>query len=129
MHFVRKTVGPLKVLLDTPSFEALEIEMKDLKAGGAFAPADCTPRYRVAIIIPYRDREVHLRTLLHNLHPMLMRQQINYTIFVVEEIPDVKFNRAKLMNIGFQEAVKLDPSFQCFIFHDVDLIPEDDRNL
>ncbi|GLG94437.1 Beta-1,4-galactosyltransferase [Gryllus bimaculatus] len=38
------------------------------------------------------------------------------------------FNRAMLMNVGFVEALKL-YDFQCFIFHDVDLLPEDDRNL
>lgn len=109
--------------------ESLEDKLKDLKLGGSFAPQECTSRHRVGIIIPYRDRQVHLRTLLLNLHPILMRQQINYTLFVIEEISDIKFNRAKLFNIGFQEAMKLDPSFQCFIFHDVDLLPEDDRNL
>ena len=32
------------------------------------------------------------------------------------------------MNMGFKEAMKLG-DFDCFIFHDVDLIPEDDRNI
>jgi len=32
------------------------------------------------------------------------------------------------MNIGFVEALKLH-SWDCFIFHDVDLLPENDRNL
>ena len=31
------------------------------------------------------------------------------------------------MNIGVKEAMKLD-QFDCFIFHDVDLIPENDLN-
>jgi beta-1,4-galactosyltransferase 1 len=33
-----------------------------------------------------------------------------------------KFNRAKLMNIGFTEAQK-HGAFDCFVFHDVDLLP------
>jgi hypothetical protein len=37
------------------------------------------------------------------------------------------FNRGMLMNIGFTEALRL-RSFDCFVFHDVDLLPEDDRN-
>lgn len=38
------------------------------------------------------------------------------------------FNRAKLLNIGYLEALK-DYSWDCFIFHDVDLVPENDRNV
>ena len=38
------------------------------------------------------------------------------------------FNRGMLMNIGFVEAMNIRP-FDCFIFHDVDLLPENDRNL
>ncbi|XP_014879417.1 beta-1,4-galactosyltransferase 2-like, partial [Poecilia latipinna] len=38
------------------------------------------------------------------------------------------FNRAKLLNVGYTEALK-DAEYDCFIFSDVDLIPMDDRNL
>lgn len=41
---------------------------------------------------------------------------------------DATFNRAKLLNIGYLEALK-DYSWDCFIFHDVDLVPENDHNL
>lgn len=33
------------------------------------------------------------------------------------------------MNIAFVQALKSDPTLGCFVFHDVDLIPEDDRNM
>ena len=46
----------------------------------------------------------------------------------IEKAGNGRFNKAKLMNIGFLEALK-QYDFDCFIFHDVDLIPEDDRNL
>ena len=32
------------------------------------------------------------------------------------------------MNIGFMEAMKLE-QFDCVIFHDVDLLPQNDRNM
>lgn len=37
------------------------------------------------------------------------------------------FNRAKLLNVGYTEALK-EYDYECFIFSDVDLIPMDDRN-
>ncbi|XP_022661016.1 beta-1,4-N-acetylgalactosaminyltransferase bre-4-like isoform X2 [Varroa destructor] len=123
-----RLVGPMKVFTDNISFEDLEALHQDVELGGKHRPSECIARYKVAIIVPYREREEHLRKLLHNLHPMLKRQQLDYEIFVVEQNGMYRFNRAKLMNIGFLEASKLN-DFECFIFHDVDLIPEDDRNL
>ena len=37
------------------------------------------------------------------------------------------FNRAKLLNVGFKEALK-DYDYNCFVFSDVDLIPMNDHN-
>ncbi|XP_054721966.1 beta-1,4-N-acetylgalactosaminyltransferase bre-4-like [Uloborus diversus] len=121
-------VGRLKVLTDAPSFEELEKMFSNLDPGGRYKPPTCTSRSKIALIIPYRDRETHLRMFLHNMHPMLQRQMLDYGIYVIEESGDSKFNRAMLMNIGYVEALK-QYDYDCFIFHDVDLIPEDDRNL
>lgn len=100
---------------------------KDLYVGGFYVPPNCKARQRVAIIVPYRNREIELAIFLKNIHPFLMKQQIEYGIFVVEQTVGTKFNRGMLLNVGFLEAKKI-KSFDCYIFHDVDLLPMDDRN-
>ncbi|XP_072548694.1 beta-1,4-galactosyltransferase 4 [Salminus brasiliensis] len=95
---------------------------------GQYEPADCTARQSVAVLIPHRNREKHLLYLLYHLHPFLQRQQLHYGIYVIHQTGEATFNRAKLLNVGYLEALK-DYSWDCFIFHDVDLVPENDRNL
>uniref|UniRef100_A0A7E4VAX9 Beta-1,4-N-acetylgalactosaminyltransferase n=1 Tax=Panagrellus redivivus TaxID=6233 RepID=A0A7E4VAX9_PANRE len=121
-------IGKVPVHLDGPNMTVIESLYPDVEAGGHGHPKECKSRHRVAIIVPYRDRDHHLRIFLHNLHGFLAKQQVDYGIFIVEQIANQTFNRAKLMNVGFAEAMKV-YDFQCFIFHDVDLLPEDDRNL
>ena len=111
-----------------PSMESMEKTYKFLHLGGRYKPQNCRARHRVAIIVPYRDREDHLRTFLYNMHSFLPRQQVDYGIFIVEQDGSGPFNRAMLLNVGAAEALK-SYDYQCFIFHDVDLLPEDDRNL
>ncbi|XP_069140335.1 beta-1,4-galactosyltransferase 4-like [Argopecten irradians] len=119
-----------KVKVDFATYEMIQIEKlyPDLQNGGRYKPSKCTARHRVAIIIPYRNRKSHLITLMNNLHKVLQRQQLDYGIYVVEVAPMSDFNRALCLNIGFIEASR-DYDYQCFIFHDVDLIPENDRNM
>jgi N-terminal region of glycosyl transferase group 7 len=45
-----------------------------------------------------------------------------------QNLPTV-FNKAAMMNIGFLEAQKRFPEMNCVMFHDVDLLLEDDRAL
>ena len=54
--------------------------------GGIYSPTDCKSRQELAIIIPYRNREYHLKLLLKYLHPFLQRQKRSYQIFVVEQV-------------------------------------------
>jgi len=121
--------GAVKVQTDNiPSMEEMEKTYSFLEDGGRFKPNQCIARHRVAIIVPFRDREEHLRTFLFHMHSFLPRQQVDYGIFIVEQDGSGAFNRAMLLNVGAAEALK-SYDFQCFIFHDVDLLPEDDRNL
>ncbi|KAH8868094.1 Beta-1,4-N-acetylgalactosaminyltransferase bre-4 [Schistosoma japonicum] len=62
------------------------------------------------------------------MHGFLRHQKIPYTIFVIEQIGNGKFNRGSLLNAGFLEVSKFE-EYHCFILHDVDKLPEDDRIL
>ena len=93
---------------------------------------------------------------MRHMHPILRRQQLDYRfplttvknskvqctvvvqytgvhctgqfrVFVVEQSDSWPFNRAALMNAGVSEARRLGGDFSCFVFHDVDILPEDDR--
>jgi len=100
-----------------------------VKPGGLYSPKNCKARYRVAIIVPYRNRAHMLAVFLNHMHPFLIKQDLDYGIYLVEPAHDLKFNRGLLLNIGFLESLKLSNNhWSCFIFHDVDLLPEDERN-
>ena len=92
-------------------------------------PKTCLPQHKVAIIIPYRKRLDSLRIILRNIHPFLSKQLLDYRIFLIEPIENITFNRGLLMNIGFVEASKQNSKWNCFVFHDVDLIPQNEQNL
>ncbi|XP_061608107.1 beta-1,4-galactosyltransferase 4 [Phyllopteryx taeniolatus] len=112
-----------------PSLKLKEVEGENKRVTeGQYQPSSCTARQSVAILIPHRNRERHLLYLLHHLHPFLQRQQLHYAVYVVQQAGDATFNRAKLLNVGYLEALK-EYSWDCFIFHDVDLVPENDHNL
>ncbi|XP_058503532.1 beta-1,4-galactosyltransferase 3-like [Solea solea] len=122
-------VGPIRVrFFSPPSLDYVQRKNPLVVKGGYYKPPDCEARHRTAVIIPFRGREHHLKFLLYYLHPFLQRQQLNYGIYVIHQAGNYTFNRAKLMNVGFSEAMK-DKEWDCLFFHDVDLVPLDDRNL
>lgn len=102
-------------------------------------PAD---KQSVAIIVPYRDlhieqnRAKHLAKFLPHMQSFLEKLVAkgllsNYHVYIIEQSDDQrKFNRGKLLNIGFDYASKYGKqkgwNHDVFIFHDVDLLPGDD---
>lgn len=73
----------------------------------------------IGIFIPYRNRNDHLNILLEKLQKY---NEIN--IHILEQNNNCLFNRGKLFNIGAAEYIN---KYDYFIFHDVDLIPEDEN--
>ncbi|XP_016320607.1 beta-1,4-galactosyltransferase 3-like isoform X1 [Sinocyclocheilus anshuiensis] len=121
-------VGPVSVHLSSPpSLEKIKEKNPLVTLGGHYRPPDCEPRHHTAIVVPYRNRQTHLRALLYHLHPFLQRQQVHYGIYIVHQSGNSTFNRAKLLNVGVREALK-EEDWSCIFLHDVDLLPENDHN-
>ena len=69
----------------------LEKLFPELELGGRYRPPHCTSRHKVAIIVPFRDREDHLRTFLFNLHTLLPRQQLGKHVYHHLNVINVKY--------------------------------------
>ena len=114
-------------------YTPVEIEKKlinySIELGGKYSPKTCKSEQKIAIIIPYRDRLSNLKSFLTNMHPFLINQNLTYGIYLIEPLANLTFNRGLLMNIGFIESLKDSNNlWDCFFFHDVDMLPEDLRN-
>lgn len=125
---------PQKIEVDEKVYCFQDIEEKllnySIKPGGISRPTDCEALFKVAIVIPYRSRRSMLPIFMNHMHPFLAKQNIDYGIYLVEPLQGLTFNRGLLLNIGFLESLKLSRDhWDCFIFHDIDLLPEDERNI
>nr|XP_044615698.1 beta-1,4-galactosyltransferase 3-like isoform X3 [Equus asinus] len=121
--------GPLKVMIPENLTMEQVVEKNPLvELGGQYQPPDCWTQHHTAVVVPYYGQAQHLRDLLFHLHPFLQRQQLHYAIYVVNQVNNTAFNQGKLRNVGFREAMQ-EEDWDCIFFHDVNLLPEDDRNL
>lgn len=125
-HHHPKLQGKIPIKLSTPTLHHLHRTIKWTKPGGTY-DTECPGYHRIAVIIPYRKRSQNLLRFLAHMHPFIYKQQIYYTFYVIEQFGNDLFNRGKLLNIGYTHALQ-DANYDCLIFHDVDLLPEDDRN-
>ncbi|XP_061195867.1 beta-1,4-galactosyltransferase 1-like [Saccostrea echinata] len=112
---------------DEFSWEDTLQKYSSVRCGGHFRPSNCKARQKVALLIPFRNRYVHLKIFINHIHPFLMRQQLEYGIYIIDLDDEIQFNRGLLLNVAFLEASK-EYDYDCYIFHDVDLLPENDYN-
>lgn len=74
---------------------------------------------KLAIIVPYRDREDHLKKFIPSIESCDFLEGIDYEILIVEQEEGKPFNRGKLLNVGAIQSHTA--SYYCF--HDVDMLP------
>ncbi|KAL0821596.1 hypothetical protein ABMA28_005048 [Loxostege sticticalis] len=65
--------------------QEIEIMYDKLQVGGIYEETQCTPRQSVAVFITYSEDENELMEFLHYMHFFLMKQQLDYQIFVVRQ--------------------------------------------
>ena len=75
---------------------------------------------KLCIVVPYRDREHHLNEFLPHIKKTMEEQAIEYEVLITEQTKTKSFNRAKLLNIGFDFTKG---KFDNYCFHDVDMLP------
>ena len=54
---------------------------------------------KLGIIVPYRERESHLKKFLDGIKTYFKTQSLKYEVIVVEQLDDKPFNRVKEFNI------------------------------
>ena len=79
---------------------------------------------KLAIIVPYRDRQEHLDVFVPHMHEFLKDKGIDYTIFIAEQTDDRPFNYGKLCNVATKEVGE---EYTYFAFHDIDMLPISDE--
>lgn len=83
-------------------------------------PLTFAPDRRLTVVIPYRDREQHLRQLMPALLEKLREQQLEHRVLVVEQDSGGKFNRGRLLNVGMHYSAD---ASDYYCLHDVDAVP------
>ncbi|HLK88355.1 MAG TPA: galactosyltransferase-related protein [Polyangia bacterium] len=86
--------------------------------------APVPPRERLAVLVPYRDRQRYLDIFLRDVPRYL--EEVNgirdYTIYVAEQTSPDLFNLSLSRNVAAGAALA-DGGFDYLVFHDVDIIP------
>ena len=75
------------------------------------------------LLIPYRDREEHLKYFKNSAIPLLKKYIPDIKIIVAEQVAGKPFNKGKLSNAGILEYIDSNVSY--IITHDIDLIPNE----
>lgn len=75
---------------------------------------------KFALIVPYRNREEHLKMFVPHMSKYFYERKIPFQFYVIEQEEGKSFNKGKLLNIGFLETCL---AYRYFLFHDVDMLP------
>ena len=111
----------IKIKYNKYKSHRLKINFKNIDNSNIKSNIKSNKKCKVAVIIPYRDREEHLKDFINCIAAYKNKEYID--LFVIEQDNLDKFNRGLLLNIGFYLADR-ENKYKYFIFHDVDSYPD-----
>lgn len=83
-------------------------------------------RHKLSVIVPFRDRFEEMLIFVPHLYRFLTRQKLDFSIYIINQVDNLRFNRGSLINVGYLLTKK---NSNYFIMHDIDLLPlNDDLN-
>lgn len=77
-------------------------------------------KHKLAIVVPFRERFDELLYFVPKISKFLIKQSIDFKIYIVNQVDSYRFNRASLINVGFLYSMK---ESDYMAMHDVDLLP------
>ena len=80
--------------------------------------------HKLGVCVPYRNREEHMNQFVPHVSNFLDKMGIEHTIYIVHQCDEFLFNRGLMKNIGAKHA--FDDGCDYIVWHDIDMIPEDD---
>ncbi|KAG8225786.1 hypothetical protein J437_LFUL005593 [Ladona fulva] len=82
---------------------------------------DQNARHKLGVLVPYRDRFEELMVFIPHMQNFLKKQNIVNHIYILNQVDTYRFNRASLINVGFE--LSMIDGCDYVAMHDVDLLP------
>lgn len=127
MYSMKKLIGGLLLLLATSVMISVLLALSSITPN---CPNSSVPRaendhyswgeHNLAVIVPFRDRFEELLQFVPYIHAFLNEQKIRHTIYVINQVDKLRFNRASLINVGHLLSRSV---CDYLAMHDVDLLP------
>jgi hypothetical protein len=76
----------------------------------------------LAIIVPYRDREEHLKQFIPHMKNYLTKKGFTFDFYVIEQEQGKTWNKGIIYNAGFKICSEKN-GYKNYCFHDIDLLP------
>lgn len=83
--------------------------------------ATTVSKHLLCVLVPFRDCDYELTVFAPYISDFLKDQNVDHRIIVLNQIDQLRFNRASLINVGWFEADRIGCDYM--VMHDVDLLP------